>query len=167
MMIVALLQVVFAAVDGPASAPSSQPLNLDDLRELALRELPRFSKETDTIFIATGFDEGADPVDPTQQFLERFTDLNVPVQPASKAERVGKVWNEEKRAPGEWYWKDPETGKRARIYYVTVMGYRGGDEARVTVGFTSGPLSGGGREVIYRFVNNRWVLDRVIHDFIS
>lgn len=161
-----VLRAAAGANEGPATTQASEVPNVDPLLERALRELPSFANSRAMKFIAIGFDDTGNPVDPTPQFLSRFADLGAAVSPASKVKRIGNVRDEEGR-PRVWHFQDPATGKRARVYYVLVLERIAEHEVLIDVGFTSGPLSGGGRRVIYRMVEGEWKLQRVVDDYVS
>lgn len=66
-----------------------------------------------------------------------------------------------------WHYEDPETGKRARVYRALILERRADATVLVDVGFSSGSLSGGGRVVIYRFVEGQWKLEQIVHSWVS
>jgi hypothetical protein len=165
-LVLCAVTVLSAPSAGPATTQASDVSALDELRERALRDLPEFTEHRGTRFLARGFTDEQEPVDPMSAFLARFSDLKPVPKPASAAQRSGPKWDERGRKR-IWHYHDPATGRRARIYYALVRERRADGNVVVRVGFTSGPLSGGGREVTYRLVDGVWTLHRVISEYIS
>jgi hypothetical protein len=153
--------------EGPATTQKLDGSALDDLRERALRDLPEFVDYRATRFLARGFTDDKEPVDPAPEFLARFNDLKPVPKPASSTRRSGPNRDEHGRPLASWHYRDPETGRRARVYYAIVRERRADGDVVVRVGFTSGPLSGGGREAIYRLVDGVWMLHRVTSEYVS
>lgn len=167
--VIALVLSTAPATTQPATTPAtpSAPIpEIDSLRERALRDLHLFAEYTGTRFIALGYADNGDPVDPMPEFLARFDDLKPRIQPVSKVKRIGKRRDEQGRSL-LWHYEDPETGKRARVYRALILERRADATVLVDVGFSSGSLSGGGRVVIYRFVEGQWKLEQIVHSWVS
>ena len=127
-----------------------------ELRELIIRKLlSQPHPDEDICFIAFGYADNEDWIDPPPTFLKRLADLPLDIRPVSQA-RLPRT-GERKNAAQARGVEEMNTGEDASIYYVHLRRWIDESSVELDFGRYGGPLDGGGvHGAVYEVQDAQW-----------
>jgi len=166
---VRLAIAIFLALGGCGRAPDPSPFppavpnpdpakekDENDIRIVAFSRMLRGATPGETCYIA--FQEAGiqDWIIPTDQFISRLPFPQLILRKVNEALHPKPDEREPLNSSRYQGIRDPNTGKRCDLYWVRIE-WLGPDRVKAHAGFTSGPLSGGGSELIIIREKAGWV----------
>jgi len=138
-------------------ADAKKQADEDDIREIAFREMLQKETAGETCFISFDEPDVKGWIDPPGEFIARLRFPQLKIHKVSEARHPRPDERVPKEPDRYQSIRDPGTGKSSYVYYVRVE-WVSADEAKVTAGFTQGPLSGGGTDWKVIREKGAWVL---------